>query len=202
MWAWPLAAVAAAWPRRPAGRRPHHLYRHSAGRERNAGRRLAQRPRRHAWPPAPAPEPQAPVLSTTQLTRAAFAGSGGGAGVRHESRRHAARTRRFRDDRHRLVRRRRAAGHQSCEFQARSRAWQGPKRRRAADVVRRARGYLARRATARADGRPRKPRLQDVPRQHGRVRRVAAAELARRGEPGRQGSGAGPVRQHLQQSRA
>ena len=50
--------------------------------------------------------------------------------------------------------------------------------------------------------RPAEHRLRDVPRQHGGVRRAAAAELARRGESGRQGSGAGAVRQHLQQPRA
>ena len=44
--------------------------------------------------------------------------------------------------------------------------------------------------------------LSHLPCRHRRVPRADAAELARRGEPGRQGSGAGAVRQHLQQPRA
>ena len=65
-----------------------------------------------------------------------------------------------------------------------------PRRGDPRDAERPAGRPVARRRPARLHRRPGERRLQDVPRRHRRVRRADAAQLARRGEPGRQGSGA------------
>ena len=160
-------------------------------------------------PPAP-DEPVAvtrarvpgPIVETRSLRSVLPADVVGAPRVRHESGRHAHRPRRLRRPRGHLLRDRRACQRVRRRTPCRCRTRAGPRVRRPRDGGRHGDRASAGAGATRLPGRPGERGLSHLPCRHRRVPRADAAELARGGEPGRQGSGAGAVRQHLQQPRA
>ena len=112
-----------------------------------------------------------PVLSTQPLRAALPADAAGALAFGTSPDGTFDRPRRFRDDRHRVVHDRCAAGRQRPRVPGGRRARQRQERRRSRHDLRSARRLAARRRPARAPRRSAERRLRGVPRQHRRIRR-------------------------------